>query len=263
MRFLKIGLATVFLYVFFIVGFYGFQEVFIFQARALPDDYHFQVDHPFEEVFLNTKDGARLHGILLKSNNSKGAILYFHGNRKGIDRWGEIASYFLKYDYDVLLMDYRGYGKSQGERFEEALHQDALLAYNYVVGQYGEKDIIIYGRSLGSGIATQLAAKVDAKALILETPYHNFAEMLVDRLKILPSKKLINYHFDSEAFIRKVNYPVYIFHGSSDYVVPVEYGQKLAESIDPNLLTHTIIEGGGHNNLNEYEEYNRVMKSIL
>ena len=263
MRFLKIVLIVAVLYVLTLIGFYCFQELFIFQASALPDDYEFQIDHPFEEVFLDSEDGARLHGVLLKSANSKGVILYFHGNRKSIIRWGDIAAYFLQYDYDVLLMDYRGYGKSKGIRTEQALHQDAELAYNYLVEKYNNQHIIIYGRSLGSGIAARLASKVEAKALILETPYHNFGDMLFDRLKLLPSKRLINYHFDSENSVQSVSYPIYIFHGTSDFVVPLKYGQRLAKSIDPRLLTSTIIKNGSHNDLNEFDEYNEVMRIAL
>ncbi|MEQ6121287.1 alpha/beta hydrolase [Reichenbachiella sp. MALMAid0571] len=263
MKLLYIGICAVLIYALIILAVYLFQEKLIFQGSPLPDDFKFDIEVPFEEVYLDTPDSSRIHGVMLKSKAPKGVILYFHGNRKNIIRWGNLAAYFTQYDYDVFVIDYRGYGKSTGNRTETLLHEDALLAYDYLTKQYSESDIIIYGRSLGTGLACQLASKVKAKALILETPYHNFSEMLFERLMILPSKNIFKYKFNSADYIGKITCPIYIFHGTSDNVVPIEYGQRLAQSGNKELLKFFTIENGQHNNLNEFSQYNDLMKKIL
>ena len=252
MKLLYIGLCAVLIYALIILAVYVFQEKLIFQGSSLPDDFKFDIEVPFEEVYLNTPDSARIHGVVLKAKA-----------RKNITRWGNLAAYFTKYDYDVFVIDYRGYGKSTGNRTEALLHEDALLAYQYLSKQYNESEIVIYGRSLGTGLACQLASKVKPKELILETPYHNFREMLSERLMILPTKKIFRYSFNSMDFIGKITCPVFIFHGTSDNVVPIEYGQKLAEFGNKELLKFFTIENGQHNNLSEFSQYNNLMKEIL
>jgi len=258
-----LGLFAVLIYGLIVLAVYVFQEKLIFQGSSLPDDFKFDIEVPFEEVYLNTSDSFRLHGLMLKSKESKGVILYFHGNRKNITRWGNLAAYFTKYDYDVFVIDYRGYGKSTGNRTEAVLHEDALLAYDYLTKKYSESTIIIYGRSLGTGLACQLGSKVKSKGVILETPYHNFREMLSERLMILPSKIIFKYNFNSMNYIDKITSPVYIFHGTSDNVVPIEYGRKLAQAGNKELLKFFTIENGEHNNLSEFSQYNNLMKEIL
>lgn len=263
MKPLYLGLCAVLIYVLIVLAVYMFQEKLIFQGSSLPDNFKFDIEVPFEEVYLKTSDSARLHGVMLKSKKPKGVMLYFHGNRKSITRWGNLAAYFTKYDYDVFVIDYRGYGKSTGKRTEALLHEDALLAYDYLTKKYSEATIIIYGRSLGTGLACQLASKVKSKGVILETPYHNFREMLSERLMILPTNKIFRYNFNSINFIGDITSPVYIFHGTSDNVVPIEYGRKLAKSGNKELLKFFTIENGQHNNLSEFSQYNNFMKEIL
>ena len=263
MKLLYIGISLVLIYVLVILAIYVFQEKLIFQGSSLPDDFKFDIKVPFEEVYLSTPDSSRIHGVMLKSKAPKGVILYFHGNRNNITRWGNLAAYFTEYDYDVFLIDYRGYGKSTGMRTEALLHDDALLAYHYLKEQYSESQIIIYGRSLGTGLACQLASKVKPKELILETPYHDFSEMLFERLMILPSKMLFRYKFRSIDFIDKITCPVYIFHGTSDNVVPIEYGRRLAQSGNKEFLKFLTIENGQHNNLSEFSDYKNLMEEIL
>lgn len=263
MKAIYIGISVAVIYSLIILGLYFFQEKLIFQGASLPQDYQFDIGVPFDEVYLRTTDSAVVHGVLLKCANPKGAILYFHGNRGNISRWGNLAAYFSKFNYDVLVVDYRGYGKSYGERTEQTLHADAKLAFEYLKTKYNQDNIIIYGRSLGTGIATRLASTVDPKYLILETPYDDFGEMMFKRMGILPSRNLLRYHFRSIRYIGKVPCPVFIFHGTEDDIVPIEYGKNLANAADRNLLRFIVIEGGEHNNLSTFDDYNKKMKQIL
>ena len=154
-----------------IMGAYLFQEKFIFLSTKLDQDYVYQFEHEFEELFIETEDGARLNGLHFKQENPRGIIVYYHGNAGDLSRWGLITSYFLKFNYEVLVMDYRGYGKSTGKISEAALYNDANLFYDKAKEQFPERNIIVYGRSLGTAIAANVASKNNPKKLVLETPF--------------------------------------------------------------------------------------------
>ena len=108
-----------------------FQESMLFLPTTLPQDHTYSFKHNFEELFLTADDGAVLNGIHFKLEEPKGVILYFHGNAGDLQRWGTITSYFVEKNYDVVVMDYRTYGKSTGDRSEEAFYSDGQLFYNY------------------------------------------------------------------------------------------------------------------------------------
>lgn len=264
MSFLKVILIAVSIYVVLNAVLYFTQELFIFQSgKKLSQDYKFQIDSSFEEVFIKPSDNTTLHGLLLKSDNSKGVILYFHGNRGSVLRWGKIVEFFLQFQYDVLVMDYRGYGKSRGERNEKLLHEDALSAYQYLEKSYDQDNIIIYGRSIGTGIATKLASEVPSKCLVLETPYLNFNDLIRRYLFIFPTHWLIKYDFRSDLFLKHVKCPVHIFHGTDDRIVPIESGLRLIEAANRHGVNFNKIDGGKHNNLHNFEVYKNEIQQIL
>ena len=142
------------------------QEKFIFLPTQLPEEYSYSFDNEFEEFFLTNPDGARLNALHFKTNKPKGVILYFHGNAGDLSRWGEIANRFLDFEYDVIVMDYRGYGKSTGKRSESSLFEDAQLFYEHTAKLFSKDDIVVYGRSLGCSIATHVASQNEIKKSI-------------------------------------------------------------------------------------------------
>jgi fermentation-respiration switch protein FrsA (DUF1100 family) len=238
-----------------IIGVYFMQEKLIFLPTKLAADYEYQFSEPFDELFLEAVDGARLNAIHFKVDNPKGLILYFHGNAGDLSRWGEIASELLKYGYDVLIMDYRSYGKSTGVISEKNLFDDADLFYKYVLKSYSEDDIIVYGRSLGTTFAAFVASENNPRKLILETPFYNLEEIAKKRFPFLPVKYLLKYRFLSNNYIKSVNCPIVIFHGTKDNIVPYTSGKSLSELVPEDRLTFISIEGGEHNNLISFEEY--------
>ena len=140
----------------FVVGcgvFYFRQENMIFYPEALPPDFQYSFPARFDEVTISV-DGAVINALHFKTDTPKGAIVYFHGNAGNLSGWGEVALDFTRLGYDVLIPDYRGYGKSTGKIYsEKMLHRDAAVAYDYLKGRYQEDQIVIYGRSIGTGIA--------------------------------------------------------------------------------------------------------------
>ncbi len=241
---------------------YAFQDKLIFFPENIPRSYKFPFNAPFEEVFLPTPDGAEIHALHFRAKAPKGVILYFHGNAGSLRSWGFVAEELLLFQYDVLMIDYRGFGKSTGHRTEAALHQDAQLAYNYLTKQYPEDKIIVFGRSIGTGVAVPLAAQNKPRSLILETPFYNFAEIAKTHYPFLPVSLLLKYTFRSDKYITKVPCPTYILHGTADNIVPYASGKKLAQLAGGKAQLITI-PGGGHNDLSHFGAYQQAISAIL
>jgi fermentation-respiration switch protein FrsA (DUF1100 family) len=241
---------------------YVLQDKLIFFPEKVAADYKYPFQQPFEEVFFDTPDLSRLHALWFRQPNAKGVILYFHGNAGSLRSWGYIAEDFLPYGYEVFIPDYRSFGKSTGHLSETALHQDAQLTYDYLQRHYPEQKIIIFGRSIGTGIATRLAAHNHPRQLILESPFYNFTDVAKAHYGFLPVALLLKYSFRSDEWIRQVPCPVYILHGTADAIVPFSSGQKLARLL-PDPEAFIPIEGGGHNDLSNFKSYQLALKRLL
>lgn len=242
---------------------YFFQEKIIFLPTVLEQDYQYEFNYPFEELYLETADDAKLNAIHFKAKKPKGVILYFHGNAGDLTRWGVVTEFFVEKQYDVLVMDYRTFGKSTGKLNESVFYSDAQLFYNYLKKRYQEKDILVYGRSLGTGIASHLASKNNPRHLVLETPYYSMGDVASYRFPFLPIKKLLKYKFPSYKFIKTVACNITIFHGTDDQVVPYNSAEKLFESAPKDLTTFITIPEGNHGNLIDFELYHSQINKIL
>lgn len=251
------------LYILSALMLYFFQEKLIFLPSQLPDDYNFSFALPHEEFNLETEDGAVLNGLHFKNLNAKGILVYFHGNAGDLSRWGEIALYFVEKQYDVIIMDYRTYGKSTGKLSPQAVFDDAQLFYEYALEQYDENSITLYGRSLGTGIATKIAATNNPKQLVLETPFYSLLDVAQSMFPILPVSLFLKYTFPSFEFIQEVRCPVTILHGTIDSVVPYESGKKLYDAIPHDRKSFFTIDEGDHNNLISFPQYHEGIKEVL
>ncbi|OUR92696.1 alpha/beta hydrolase [Flavobacteriales bacterium 34_180_T64] len=259
----NIAFALIGLYVMIGTSLYFIQERLLFMPTVLEQSYQFQFNHPFEELFLKTDEDASINALHFKAKNPKGVILYFHGNAGDLSRWGSVTEYFVDKHYDVLIMDYRSYGKSIGPLNEAAFYSDAQYCYDFLKKRYAESEISLYGRSLGSGIACNLASKNTPKQLILETPYYSILDVAKQRFPIFPVKQLMRYEFPSYKFIKAIACPISIIHGTDDVVVPLQSGEKLYDVSTKELTTFTVIKGGAHNNLVEFVGYHQRIEEIL
>ncbi len=251
------------LYVMIGASLYFIQEKILFRPTVLAQDHVYQFSQPYEEVFLKTHDDGVINAIHFKVDTPKGVILYFHGNAGDLSRWGLIAEYFVKQNYDVLIMDYRTYGKSTGTLSEQALYKDAQLCYDYLKKRYKEADITLYGRSLGTGIASYVASKNQPRQLIMETPYYSMVDVAQHRFPIFPVKYLLKYKIPTFEFVKAVDCPITIFHGTDDAVVPFESGKKLFEDLPKAQAQFIQIDGGHHNDLIDFEVYRNGVETIL
>jgi len=251
------------LYVMITASLYFLQEKVLFLPTVLAQDYQYHFKHRFEELFLKTEKNAVINAIHFKADDPKGVILYFHGNAGNLSRWGTIAEYFVEKKYDVLIIDYRTYGKSIGKLSEQALYHDAEVCYDYLKKQYNEQAITIYGRSLGTGIAAYIASKNSPKHLILETPYYSMVDVAKRRFPIIPVKQLIKYELPTYKFIKDVKCPITMLHGTKDEVIPIESAEKLYHSVPDTKINFEVIESGNHNNLSNYEDFHRLINDVL
>lgn len=241
---------------------YFIQEYFIFHPEILPDNFVYEFNYPFTEVNIEAGNGAVLNGLHFKLPNSKGVIYYFKGNTRSVKGWSKFAKDFISKGYDFFVMDYRGFGKSKGQRNERLMYKDSLLGYRYLKNHYDEKDIVIYGRSIGSGFATYTASKTSPKLLILDSPYLSFKYIARRYAPIFPHSLILKYQIRTDHFIKHVSVPIYILHGTKDLLIPLKHAKKLQahNQKHANLIK---IERGRHNNLNTFPQYHLVLHDIL
>lgn len=241
---------------------YFVQEKLIFKPEKLRQDFVYKYDAPFEELFFDVEPGVRINGLHFKVKEPLGLILYFHGNTRSIKGWAKYAKDFFRYQYDVVLVDYRGFGKSTGKRSEHDMLKDMQFVYNSLTQQYPEHHMIVYGRSMGSGFAAKVASDNKPRYLILDAPYFSFKKTVERFLPILPVKYVLRFHLRTDKWIRHVNCHTYILHGTKDWLIPIKNSLKL-QAIAPNKITLIRIEGGGHNNLPSFPEYHNFLRDIL
>ena len=258
----EVIIYTIAAIVFLSIVVYLVQDKFIFKPEKLSPDFQFKYDAPFREINFDIAPGVRINGLHFNRDNSKGIILYFHGNTRSIKGWAKYARDFYRYNYDVVLVDYRGFGKSTGKRSEQDIMQDMHFVYDRLVEEYGEGNMIVYGRSLGSGFAAKLAADNHPRYLILDAPYYNFKKVVERFLPFLPWQLVLRYHLRTDKWILKVKCPVYIIHGTKDWLIPIRHSEAL-QKLSPRKITLIRIHGGGHNNLPKFDEYHNFIRDIL
>lgn len=246
----------------FIFFAYFFQEKLIFLPEVLPQDYTFSFDHDFEEVHLKTTDGETINALHLKIDQSKGVILYFHGNSGSLKNWGNVVTYFNDYGYDVFVMDFRGYGKSTGEFNDQLMYNDAQLCYDYLKKQYAEDKIIPYGKSMGTTFATRVAADNNPQQLILEVPFYNLAAAGSHRFPFAPMF-LLSYKFETNKYIKEVKCPLTIFHGTKDFITPYDDSKRLFKEATVTEKEFITIKDGTHNNIATYDVYKNKLRELL
>ncbi|MFT3681609.1 MAG: alpha/beta fold hydrolase [Ferruginibacter sp.] len=249
-------------YVLLLVLAYLLQERFIFKPEKLSQAFQYKYDMPFKELFFDVAEGVKINGLHFYVEKPLGLILYFHGNTRSIKGWAKYAKDFLRYKYDVVLVDYRGFGKSTGKRGEKEMFDDMQFVYKKLTETYHENHMIIYGRSLGSGFAARVASDNKPRYLILDAPYFSFEKTVQRFLPILPVRWVLRFRIRTDKWIKRVNCHTYILHGTKDWLIPVSHSEKL-QALNPRKITLIQIQGGGHNNLPSFPEYHNFIRDIL
>lgn len=201
----------------------------------------------YEAVELTTADRLKLHGWFIPAAGASKTLLFFHGNGGNISHRGESLAIFHRLGLNVLIIDYRGYGRSEGEPDEAGLYRDAQAAWDYLTQQraIAAQNIIIFGRSLGGAVAADLAAKVSPGALILESTFSSANEMAAHLFPWLSHVVWLRYRFDNTQKITQLRAPLLLLHSPQDEVIPYRLGRKLFD-LAPQPKQFFALRGG-HN----------------
>jgi dienelactone hydrolase len=235
----------------------------IFPAKRLDKKYQFHFGGKYEEHVIKTSDGIHIHAILFHADSaSRGVILYLHGNTGGMEKWGGLAPFYTSLGYDFFVVDYRGYGKSEGNiKNESQLFTDVQRVYDTVKAIYPENKIIVMGYSIGTGPAAMLAATNKPQMLILDAPYYSLTDAVQ---QLYPKVDLsgLAFHLDTYTFLPKAACGVVIFHGDSDK--EFYYGGSLKlKSLFKQGDTLITLQGQDHGDFEKNSEYLRGLNSVL
>ncbi len=257
-------IAIVIIYLGIGTAFYFLQDRILFRPVSLKRDhsYNFNVPHKELNIPINNEDTLNLVQFLNTDTVSRGVVLYFHGNKKNISWYAKYPPYFTRHGYEVLMIDYPGFGKSKGRFTEKILYEWAQQAYQLARSRFSADSIIIYGKSMGTGIAAQLASVRDCKRLILETPYYDFPSVVKQYLPVYPVHSMLHYKLPVHSYLPNVIAPVAIFHGTKDRVTTYRNAKRLK----PLLMQKDIfitLDGGRHNDLYDFPEMIRQLDSLL
>jgi pimeloyl-ACP methyl ester carboxylesterase len=243
---------------------YFFQDAILFHPVQLKREQEYDFPQPHTEINIPVNTESNLNIIQFQSSDTitKGVVLYFHGNRKNISWYAKYTPYFTKNGYEVWLIDYPGFGKSTGKFTEQTLYDWALQLYKLANAHFSADSIIIYGKSMGTGIAAQLASKTDCKRLILETPYYDFPSVIRHYLPFYPIDRMLHYKIPTFHYLQNVKAPVTIFHGTDDGVITYSNSERLKPFMkkEDELIT---IKNGSHNDLYRFKKTVQKLDSLL
>ncbi|MFN2596966.1 MAG: alpha/beta hydrolase [Pyrinomonadaceae bacterium] len=238
------------------LGFYGlrwFEYAVTFRPEPYSSNQPWETPAGGEDVWFVTRDNVRLHGWFVNSQTKPAlaTVIFFHGNGGNLGHVGWLGEALARRGFDVLLFDYRGYGRSGGEmRDENDLYADADAAYDFAVGARGAQPdrIVLYGQSLGTTAVADLASRRKCGALIVESGLSSASDMAATMLPWLPRplRALGRNRFESARKLASVHSPVLIVHGDPDHTVPTDNARRLyAAANEPKRLM--IVAGADHN----------------
>ncbi len=240
----RIAIASGVLYLVVCTLLFAFQEELLFHPRPRPENHQYG---NFVEEWIQLPDGDRLHALHLPAEGGpgEGVILYLHGNVGDNGRSLYQTRSLEASGYDRFLVDYRGFGKSDGEIDEEAdMTKDLQVVYDRLKATYGEDRIILAGYSMGSGPATYLAAQNDPAGMVLVAPYTSLVDMKNEFFWMFPDL-LMKYELNNYRHLAASSCPVYIVHGTADELIPFSMAERLRD-LDPDRITLVPLAGVGH-----------------
>lgn len=285
---------------------YFAQESLIFHPQKLDSDFNFGKLFPnSQEINLKNPDNVNLNSLLLKSQNtdptltsnlpnnsqtisfapnlsipesqkpqnSKGLIFYLHGNSGSIAGWGNIAKFYNELGFDVLIPDYRGFGKSEGKIIsQEQLFEDNQIFYNFAKSIYPENKITVIGFSIGTGMAAKITQNNQPKQLILQAPYYNLHTVMTDNFLFVPNF-LLKYKLETTKYLENSQVPTTIFHGNLDETISYSNSVQIEAKLNENLkkiknqkvskIKLITLPNQTHMGIEENEIYQREVKKIL
>ncbi len=217
------------------------------------------------ELRLTTADDERVHALWWAPQAGRPVLLYFHGNAGHVFDWALVRGELAPLDVGLLLLDYRGYGKSTGQPTEEGLYADGEAALAWLAARgHGPQDVVLLGKSLGGGVATEMARRHPAKGLVLESTFTSIPAVARHLFPILPVGTLLPDRFASGEKMSAIHSPVFVIHGSRDSLIPPSEGRALFEAAGPRKDLW-IVPNADHNDVSWVAgaEYGRRLREWL
>jgi len=198
------------------------------QIEADPNDYALQ----YQDVSFTAADGVALHGWFVPAENEKGVVLLLHGNGGNVSHRLDLLAMLNRLGVSTFIIDYRGYGKSEGRPSEQGTYLDARAAWDYLTATRGvaPEKIILHGRSLGGAVAAKLATKQTPRAMIVESCFTSVPDLGAQLYPMFPVRLLSRFKYDAQAYLREVSCPVLIIHSRDDDIVPFSHGRRLFQA---------------------------------
>jgi len=249
---LIVAIVIISCYAIIILGLYLFQDYFIFFPCKLYDNSYEVLKYKDYEIKFEV-NGIILQGWLLNKDKKK-LIIYYGGNAEEVS--ANIPDMNIIGDYSVLLMNYRGYGLSEGKPGEITLFSDALYIYDHITSELNiqPENIVLFGRSLGSGVAVYVASKRKVSRLILVTPFDSIRNIAQKQFRIIPVGFILRHPFDSMLYAKDMTSSALIIMGGRDNIIPNENSMNLVNSWKGDCQS-VLIEKADHNDIHTYPEY--------
>ena len=219
---------------------------------------------PGEDVFLTTSDGVKIHAWYVTHPDARLSILWFHGNAGNLENRRPMLGKLRELPANVLAVDYRGFGRSEGSPDEPGLYLDARAAYDWLAERTAPSNIVVFGESLGGGPACELASQVPCGGLIIQSAFTMAPDMAYRVMPFFPARYFMRTKFDNAAKVADIKVPKLFIHGRDDEIIPFELGERLfAAAAEPKECAW--FERGGHNYLasDNSEAYTARLRSFL
>jgi pimeloyl-ACP methyl ester carboxylesterase len=247
-------------YALVLAGLYWRQEVLLFRPHKLAEDHAFTLPADVKERWVEV-EGGRLNALHLQLPQPDGVVFFLHGNGGSLQNWFVNLDFYRRQNFDLFMIDYRGYGKSPGQISSEAqLMADVRAAWQAVAPGYAAKRQVFFGRSLGTGPAAQLAAELQPDLTILVSPYFSMQRLAAEHYAWVPSA-VLRYPLRTDLALPRIRGPVLLVHGEQDTLIPPAHSQAL-KPLATNV-TLAIVPGAGHNDLQGRAPYTEALATAL
>jgi pimeloyl-ACP methyl ester carboxylesterase len=239
---------------------WSMQERMIFLGQPLAAEHRFAFGDDVHETWIDVP-GARLHALHLRRPAPDGVVFFLHGNAGNLAGWFADVDFYRRLNLDLVMLDYRGYGKSSGRITSQAqLEADVRAAWDALVPHDAGRRRLIVGQSLGAGLAAALAADVGPDALVLVTPFESLEALAGEVFPWVP-RALLRYPLRTDEALSRVAAPVWLIHGDADDVVPFAHSERLHARFPHAQLRRVV--GGGHNDLPAFPAFHDALREAL
>jgi hypothetical protein len=236
------------------------QERLLFKPVPLPQQARLSVEPDVSEAFVEVP-GARLSVLELRRPDPDGVVFFLHGNSGNLKEWFTNVGLYRRANLDLVMLDYRGFGKSTGRIESEAqLHADVEAVWQAVAARYEGKRVIVYGRSLGTGLAAAWAARHQPQLTILVSPYASMSELAALHYPWVP-QAVLRYPLRSDDAVARIRSPVLLVHGDRDALIPLAHSEFLARKAPSARLV--VIPGAAHADIHKFAGYQAALADAL